>query len=61
MIYYEVVEDMGDGSNAVRKFKTAEEANLYCNLNEEWCYDGYDVVDTDSPNFFDTVEDEEEN
>lgn len=58
MIYFEVIEDLGDGSNATRRFKTREDAQKYVEQNEEWCYDGFDIVDTDSPLFFDSVEEE---
>lgn len=58
MIYFEVIEDLGDGSNATRRFKTREDAQKYVEQNEEWCYDGFDIVDTDSPDFFDSVEEE---
>lgn len=56
MIWYEVVEDLGDGSSATRRFKTEEEASLYVEKHEEWCRDGYYKVDTDSPYFWDYVE-----
>ena len=58
MIYYEVVEDGRDGSSVVRRFRTRDEAAKYVDQYEEWCYDGFDIVDTDSPDFFDTVEEE---
>ncbi len=56
MIWYEVIEDMGDGSTVVRRFKTEAEASLYVEKNQDWCYDGYSEVDTESPYFWDTVE-----
>jgi hypothetical protein len=56
MKWFEVIEDLGDGSNATRRFKTEAEAIRYVEINEEWCYDGYDQVDTDSSQFFDEVE-----
>lgn len=58
MKWYEVIEDCGDGSNVTRRFRTEEEAKRYVELNEEWCYDGYDEVDTDSTYFWDEVEEE---
>jgi len=52
MIWYEVVEDLGDGSSATRRFRTFEEAEKYETENLEWCYSGIDEVDTDSKWFF---------
>ena len=51
MIWYEVIEDLGDGSCAVRRFKTWEEADFYLEENIDYCPSGYDTVDTDS-NYF---------
>jgi hypothetical protein len=52
MIWYEVVEDLGDGSSATRRFRTEEEAEEYLSENEEYCYSGVDKVDTDGKWFF---------
>jgi len=55
MKFYEVVEDLGDGSSAIRRFKTSQEADTYCKENGEWFYNGYHgyrEVDTESENFF---------
>lgn len=52
MKWYEVVEDLGDGSSATYRFKTEEEAELYESKNFEWCHSGVAEVDTDSPYFF---------
>ncbi len=57
MIYYEVVEDIGDGYAANRRFRTNEEAEAYIELvnNEDSdcaCLNGVDKIDTDSPDFF---------
>ena len=51
MIYYEVVEDIGDGYAASRKFRTREEAEFYTEENEG-CMNGVDMIDTDAPNFY---------
>lgn len=51
MVWYEVIEDLGDGSSATRRFKTWEEADLYVEENIDYCPSGYDTVDTDS-NYF---------
>lgn len=56
MIYFEVVEDVGDGYAAARKFRTREEAEQYT-LLWDGCSNGVDRVDTDSADFF--YEDEE--
>lgn len=52
MIWYEVVEDLGDGSSATRRFRTFEEAEKYEEENLNYCYSGIDEVDTDSKWFF---------
>lgn len=52
MKWYEVVEDGGDGENIIRRFRTLEEACKYVEENEEWCYQGYELVDTESEYFF---------
>ncbi len=52
MIWYEVVEDLGDGSITTRRFRTFEEAEKYETENLEWCYYGIDEVNTDDPNYF---------
>ena len=54
MVWYEVIEDMGDGSCATRRFKTWEEADFYLKENIDYCYSGYDIVDTDSDYFWHT-------
>lgn len=59
MKWFEVVEDLGDGTSATRRFRTKEEAEKHVSMNEEWCYSGIDEVDTESPWFFDTVDEEE--
>lgn len=58
MIYYEVVEDIGDGYAAARKFRTEEEAELYAEQNEG-CMNGVNRINTESADFFDEVEEEE--
>lgn len=58
MKWFELVEDLGDGSSTTRRFRTQEEAEKYESMNEEWCYSGIDEVDTDSPYFFDEIEEE---
>lgn len=58
MIWWELVEDSGDGSSCTRRFRTKEEALKYESLNEEWCYSGVWEVDTESSWFFDEVEEE---
>jgi hypothetical protein len=52
MKWYEVLEDMADGSYATRRFKTREEADTYVAENEEWCRDGVDEIDTESSWFW---------
>lgn len=52
MIYYEVIENHGDGSYGVTRFKTMEQAKKYVEENEDWCTDGWDKVDTESKYFF---------
>ena len=59
MKWFEVVEDLGDGTSVTRRFRTKEEAEKYVAMNEEWCYSGIDEVDTESSWFFDTVDEEE--
>jgi len=56
MKWFEVVEDLGDGSSTTRRFRTKEEAGIYVDRHEEWCYSGVDEVDTESKWFFDEVE-----
>lgn len=51
MIYYEVVEDVGDGYARSRKFRTREEAEQYADDNEG-CMNGVDRIDTDSSDFY---------
>lgn len=51
MIYYEVVEDVGDGYAASRKFRTREEAESYADDNDG-CMNGVDRIDTDASNFY---------
>jgi hypothetical protein len=57
MIYYEVVEDVGDGYAASRKFRTYTEAENYAE-KYEGCMNGVTRIDTDASDFF-YVEDEE--
>lgn len=57
MIYYEVVEDIGDGYACSRKFRTLEEADAYVEEvnngdGECTCMNGVDLIDTDSPYFY---------
>ena len=52
MVWYEVIEDLGDGSSATRRFKTWEEAEFYVEENIDYCPSGYDTVDTDSDYFW---------
>lgn len=54
MVWYEVIEDLGDGSSATRRFKTWEEAEFYAEENIDYCPSGYDTVDTDSDYFWHT-------
>ena len=58
MIWWEIIEDLGDGSSATRRFRTKEEALKYESLNEEYCYSGIDEVDTESEWFFDEVQED---
>ena len=57
MVWYEVIEDLGDGSSATRRFKTSEEADLYVEENIDYCPSGYDTVDTDSDYFWHSNDD----
>jgi hypothetical protein len=59
MIYYEVVEDVGDGYACARKFRTREEAEDYAE-KYEGCMNGVDRIDTDSNDFYYMEEDEDE-
>lgn len=57
MIYYEVVEDVGDGYAATRRFRTNKEAEEYIEFvnNEDsdcCCVNGVDKIDTDKPGFY---------
>lgn len=52
MIWYEVVEDLGDGSSAARRFRTKEEAEEYVSNNEDYCYSGVEEVNTEDKWFF---------
>ena len=52
MIWYEVIEDLGDGSVAARRFRTMEAAKAFVELEEEWCFEGAREVDTDSDFFY---------
>ena len=56
MIYYEVVEDIGDGYACSRKFRTREDAEEYADFNEG-CMNGVDRIDTEAQGFY--YEDEE--
>ena len=51
MIYYEVVEDIGDGYACSRKFRNREEAEQYADDNDG-CMNGVDYIDTDSSDFY---------
>ena len=57
MKWFEVIEDLGDGSSATRRFRTKEDAELHIERNENYCYSGYNEVDTDSKFFFYDYED----
>jgi hypothetical protein len=52
MIWYEVVEDLGDGSSTSRRFKTKEAAEKYEQEYIDYCYSGISEVDTDSKWFW---------
>ena len=52
MVWYEVVEDLGDGSSATRRFKTWEEADTYVESNISFCPSGWDEVSTESKYFW---------
>lgn len=59
MIYYEVVEDIGDGYATTRRFQTEMEAEAYIeSVNNEdsdcACLNGVDKIDTDSKYFYHT-------
>ncbi|MNB97591.1 hypothetical protein D3C75_448220 [compost metagenome] len=58
MIYYEVVEDIGDGYACSRKFRTRDEAEDYAE-KYEGCMNGVNKIDTDAIDFYTTVEDDE--
>lgn len=61
MIWYELTEDLGDGSSTTRRFRTEAEAGRYWELNINWIRsETIEVVDTDSPWFFDEVVEEDE-
>ena len=57
MIYYEVVEDVGDGYAACNRFRTYTEAENYAE-KYEGCMNGVTRIDTDASDFY-YVEDEE--
>lgn len=59
MKWYEVVEDLGDGSSATRRFETYSEAERYEERNDQYCYSGISEVDTESDWFYHKVYDEE--
>jgi hypothetical protein len=52
MKWFEVVEELGDGYYALRRFKTKEAAEAYVDKNEEWCQNGFYEVDTESKYFY---------
>ncbi len=52
MIWYEVIEDLGDGSSRVLRFRTEEKAEAFQKNNEEWCYSGVTKQNTEQPYFF---------
>jgi hypothetical protein len=60
MKWYEIIIDGGDGSSSVHRYRTIEEANEAIQIEFE-AYgmepEGPNLVDTDSPDFFDTVSD----
>lgn len=56
MIYWEVVEDVGDGYAVSRKFRNSWEADDYIAANEG-CMNGVDCVDTEADDFFYVEED----
>lgn len=65
MKWYEIIDDLGDGSSAVRRFRTEEEAQaflVYCE-NNDWggpIPTEYLEVDTNEMGFFDEVPEEDE-
>ena len=59
MIYWEVVEDVGDGYAASRKFRTEEAAEKFADENDG-CMNGVDRINTDSNDFYYVEEDEDE-
>lgn len=70
MKWYECIEDLGDGSNATRRFRDLETANAWlekkisnaCGDYTEWdCYPlgPLEEVDTDSPYFWDDIDEED--
>jgi hypothetical protein len=57
MIYYEVVEDVGDGYAANRRFRTLEEAEAFVEMvngsdGDCVCLNGVDTINTESSNFY---------
>lgn len=58
MKWFEVIIDCGDGSNAVRRYRTLEEANKCIEFESEYgpIPDDPVLVDTDSAGFFDDIE-----
>lgn len=67
MKWWEFTQDNGDGSYSKLRFRTEEEAKAAKNWLEEnvewWDGDGEGIskVDTDSPFFFDSLEDLKDN
>lgn len=57
MIYYEVVEDVGDGYATGNRFRTFDEAEAYAE-KYEGCMNGVSKIDTDALDFYTNLEDE---
>lgn len=59
MIWYEIIRDLGDGSCAVYRFKTEDDARKlwdFWNDNDELSDWTIHKVDSEDENFFDDVE-----
>lgn len=51
MKWFEIIEDCGDGTFIVLRFKTKKEASVYSRTRTEYCSD-IEEVNTDSSDFF---------
>ena len=51
MKWFEIIEDCGDGTFTVLRFKTKKEASVYRRTRTEYCSD-IEEVNTDSSDFF---------